>query len=161
MQEKSFRVFHLIQKAHSALFRAADRRIKKNAGLSSSQHAVLSILYSEDGVSISSIATTLGMKKNSLSELIDRMAAKQLLRRRSSSDDARVSLIFIKPKGRALVEKSQFFVKHYNQKILEPFSMNEQATIERFLRHLISNSEDIILQESSFDDKTDKEASTS
>jgi len=148
MPKKSFRVFHLIQQAHSALFRAADRRIKENAGLSSSQHAVLSILLHADGASISSIAKTLSMKKNSLSELIDRMATKQLVTKKNSPEDGRVSLVYIEPEGKVLVEKSQFFVKFYNEKILEPFSETEQATID-----LISNSEEIIMQQTTNKDR--------
>ena len=141
---RSFRVFHLIQLAHSALFRAADRRIRDEAGISSSQHAVLAALAAKDGVPITGIAEALNMGKSSLSGLADRMAAKGLIRREVSAQDGRVLNLYLEPRGRELLERSRFLVKHYNQKLLEPFSQAEQQTIRNFLTHIADNAEQVI-----------------
>ena len=59
------RIFYLLQKAHSALFRAADHALKQRLGLTASQQAVLFILTKDDGKPISAIAEELKMGKSS------------------------------------------------------------------------------------------------
>ncbi|MFC3117754.1 MarR family winged helix-turn-helix transcriptional regulator [Jhaorihella thermophila] len=79
---RSFRVFHLLQVAHSALFRAADKRSRRMAGLTTTQIAILLILRKSDGLPISALAAQLAMGKSSLTGLIDRLADKRLVERR-------------------------------------------------------------------------------
>lgn len=138
------RVFYLLQKAHSALFRAADRYLKERIGLSTSQHAVLLLLAKSDGLTLSAIAESLSMGKSSLSGLIDRMAAKGLLRRCQNGADARSYQILLEPAGRELVSGSLLDTKRLNSELLAPFSTAERATIDRFLNHVARNADAIV-----------------
>ena len=142
------RIFHLMQKAHSSLFRAADRFLGEEVGLSSSQHAVLLILMKDDGVPISAIARELSMGKSSLTGLIDRMEKRGLVSRRQSPVDARSVEIHIEDHGRDLGQATLSGTRRINRSILEPFSDQEQKTIEKFLNHVASNADDIVAAQS-------------
>ncbi|MEM9285288.1 MAG: MarR family winged helix-turn-helix transcriptional regulator [Pseudomonadota bacterium] len=141
------RVFHLLQKAHTALFRAADHALKTHIGLTTSQQAVLFSLTKKDGAPISQIADQLHMGYSSLTGLVDRMEAKGLLRRQQSESDARSVHVFIEDKGRAIVTSTKPFTKGLNAALLEPFSSEEQAVIEKFLHHVAANAADVVSEQ--------------
>ncbi|CUH88704.1 HTH-type transcriptional regulator MhqR [Phaeobacter sp. CECT 5382] len=151
MAEK-LRVFHQIQIAHSALFRAADRRTRAMIGLTTSQFAVLFVLSQSDGQPISDIANQLSMGKSSLTGLVDRMADRGLVCRRISPQDRRVTNIYLEPEGRAVLAQGKAETKHFNQALLEPFNDCEQQVIQRFLSHLAGNADAIINPENASDE---------
>lgn len=138
------RVFYLLQTAHSALFRAADRRLKKEFGISSTQLAVLFVLRGNDGLPISDIAERLRLGKSSLSGLVDRMTASGLVRRASSPHDGRVQHIYIQPPGLAIAKTAASLVKILNGRLLEEFSDAEQEVIGRFLFQTAENADHLL-----------------
>jgi len=153
-------VFYLMQRAHSALFRAADRYLQAKAGLSSSQHAVLLALTKNDGLPISVIASQLNLGKSSLTGLIDRMSSKGLVRREQSRNDARSFAVHMEDEGRSLVEATLNGTKQINRELLEPFSPEERATIGRFLEHLAHNADDVVSMNTSKTPKSKERTST-
>lgn len=138
------RVFHQLQVAHSALFRAADLRTRREVGLTTSQFAVLFVLSQLDGLPISEIAKKLSMGKSSLTGLVERMVDRGLVCRRASPDDGRVTNIYLEKLGRDLLERGKHETRHFNDALLAPFSTQEQTVIERFLHHLVQNADSII-----------------
>lgn len=140
----SLRVFHQIQIAHSALFRAADQRTQSDVGLSTTQLAVLFVLKRQDGAPISEIAKTLAMGKSSLTGLIDRMCDRALVRRAASAEDGRVTHVFLEPQGQALLQSGSAAVNAFNAALLAPFDAAEQEVIDRFLTHISQNANQII-----------------
>ncbi|OAN95639.1 MarR family winged helix-turn-helix transcriptional regulator [Sulfitobacter geojensis] len=141
---RALKVFHQLQIAHSALFRAADHRTRNQIGLSTTQLAVLFILSRTDGQPISEISKTLAMGKSSLTGLVDRMCAKGLVRRSPSQADGRVINIYLEQLGRDALEEGARETKKFNTALLAPFSDAEQDIIGRFLTHLAENADDII-----------------
>ncbi|MEP3224715.1 MAG: MarR family winged helix-turn-helix transcriptional regulator [Parasphingorhabdus sp.] len=144
MTHKTPRIFHLLQQAHSAVFRAADRFWRQEEGLTATQQGVLFTLSKGEGIPITTIADQLKMGKSSLTGLIDRMTERKLVRRETSAQDGRVQLIFIEPAGVRHVERSVFRVRRYNERLLEAFSPAEQQIIARFLNYVAHNADDII-----------------
>lgn len=138
------RVFHQLQVAHSALFRAADQRTRETVGLTTSQFAVLIVLSQEDGQPISDIAKQLAMGKSSLTGLVDRMVDRGLVRRMPSERDGRVINIHLEPEGQELLTRGVRETKHFNAALLDPFDETEQEVIGRFLDHLVSHADEII-----------------
>jgi len=141
---KKLLVFHQLQVAHSALFRAADQRSRNELGLTSAQLSVLIVLSRTDGLPISSIAKALAMGKSSLTGLIDRMCEKGLVRREASAQDGRIIHIHIESSGRQAAQQGIGQTQQYNHELLAPFSIEEQKTIQRFLQHLSENADSII-----------------
>lgn len=150
------RVFHQLQIAHSALFRAADRRTRNEIGLTTSQFAVLFVLSRSDGLPISDIAKTLSMGKSSLTGLVDRMVERNLVHRQVSDEDGRVTNIFLAPLGQELLLRGRQETQHFNDQLLAPFDDKEQDVIERFLDHLIKNADSIINPESESSERISK-----
>lgn len=138
------RIFHLIQRAHSALFRSADRALKEQAGLSSAQQAILFLLNLRDGAPITAIADQLKMGKSSLTGLIDRMSESGLVERRPSLRDGRSLEVFILPEGKRAVEATLAGTRKINAELLAPFSAEEREVIARFLTHVSDNAETIV-----------------
>lgn len=138
------RVFHQLQVAHSALFRAADRRTRRAVGLTTSQFAVLFVLSQSDAQPISEIAKRLSMGKSSLTGLVDRMVERGLVARIASSSDGRVTNIRLEPSGVALLAQGKEETKHFNKALLSPFNEEEQEVIQRFLTHLTDQADEII-----------------
>ncbi len=138
------RVFHLLQVAHSALFRAADQRSRRVSGLTTSQVAILLILREQDGQPITAIAATLAMGKSSLTGLAERLDEKGLITRTPSPQDRRVTLIHLTPAGHQAAAVAREDTRHYNQQLLAPFDEQEKQVIRRFLRHISNNADGII-----------------
>ncbi|MEM6627091.1 MAG: MarR family winged helix-turn-helix transcriptional regulator [Pseudomonadota bacterium] len=138
------RIFHLIQRAHSALFRASDRALRAHIGLTASQQAVLFVLMIRDGRPISEIANELNMGKSSLTGLIDRMETAGMVERRHHQEDGRSFKVFIKDRGRAAADGAMRGTKRINAELLAPFTATERAVIEKFLRHVSDNAASIV-----------------
>jgi DNA-binding MarR family transcriptional regulator len=134
----------MLQIAHASLFRAADKRSRAEQGLTSTQLAVLHILRRQDGLPISEIAAILSMGKSSLTGLIDRLAAQQLISRRPSVRDRRATLIYLTPTGRDVSDRALTMTAQVNEAVLAPFSDEERLVIHRFLTHLADQAETII-----------------
>ena len=149
-------VFHALQRAHSALFRAADQFLKREVGLTATQQAVLFVLLKTDGTTISDIADTLCMGKSSLTGLIDRMAASGLVRRAHDDRDARLVRVFLLPAGQDIAQRTLVDTKAANAALLAPFNKQDQAVIARFLDHLATNAPSFFNQPQSEKDATAK-----
>lgn len=149
------KVFHQMQRAHAALFRAADKALRAEFGLTSTQQAVLFLLLENDAQPITSLAAQLKMGKSSLTGLIDRMATKDLVRRGNEGPDGRVVLVHILPRGQELAQLSVGRTKAANDHLLQPFDAQEQAVIARFLNHISDEAEDALSQ--SFKERQDHE----
>lgn len=140
MARRDPKIFHLLQKAHSALFRASDHALREAHGIGTAQQAILFTLLKNDTATLSSLVRELGMTKSSLSGLVDRMEKAQLVRREPSAHDARSALIRLEAKGRDCAARSLPETKRINAALLEPFSTAERAVIERFLLHITEAS---------------------
>ena len=153
------RIFHLMSLAHSALFRAADRRLKSEAGITVSQQGVLFVLAHQDGLPITEIADILNLGYSSLTGLVDRMSVKKLVRRHADASDGRVQNVFIEQKGRDLLDRTLADVKRINGALLQPFTASEQQVIERFLNHVAKNAADITFEKNSVSRRSERKAS--
>lgn len=142
--QRDLKIFHLIQQAHSTLFRASDYALRSRFGIGTAQQAILFALHRKDGVALSTIAAQLSLTKSSLSGLIDRMVAAKLVRREQSPDDARSFLLFLEPRGRDCVLHSLPETKRINAQLLAPFSTEERKVIERFLKHVTHEASAVV-----------------
>ncbi|WP_339721227.1 MarR family winged helix-turn-helix transcriptional regulator [uncultured Paraglaciecola sp.] len=142
--KKHLKVFHLLQLAHGALFKAADRKLRNDMQISTTQLAVLFSLCKYDNAPITAIADQLNMSYSSMSGVVDRMAVAKLLKREKDVHDARVQKVILLPKGKTIAEQSTQKVRNINRALLDEFSLAEQETIARFLVHVSKNAEHIV-----------------
>ena len=132
---KRFRAFHALHLAHTAIFSAADKSLKKTEGILTAHQVILFVLTAEDGLPSQVIARRAGMSKSRLTGLVDSLERKGLLRREKGQEDARQQIIFIEPEGRALIDRTKGRINKLNKALLKDFSPEEQKVIERFLVH--------------------------
>ena len=86
------KIFYLMNRAYAALARAADRRTKAEGDVSLAQHGVLFALTLEDGLTVSALAKMLSMGKPSVSGMVDRMVARELVRRERDAEARKAQL---------------------------------------------------------------------
>lgn len=141
---RKLRIFHQLQAAHSALFRAADHHLRDKLGLGSAQQAILFMLAEEDGLPLGDIAQRLHLGKSGLSGLVDRMEKAGLVRRVPNEHDRRSVALHILSPGRALADRSTPITQAINTELLEPFSAKERETIARFLDHVTNHSQAVV-----------------
>ncbi|MBR1223619.1 MULTISPECIES: MarR family winged helix-turn-helix transcriptional regulator [unclassified Bradyrhizobium] len=76
-------------------------------GLTYPQYLVMMVLWERDGVPVKDIGEKLFLDSGTLTPLLKRMEAAELIRRTRSTEDERQVLIALTPKGQALREKAR------------------------------------------------------
>ncbi|WP_424135728.1 MarR family winged helix-turn-helix transcriptional regulator [Roseomonas chloroacetimidivorans] len=112
----------------------------KNWGLSVPEWRVLACLTDADGLSVGQLADMALMKQPSMTKVLDRMEAEDLVRRKPTPEDRRRVLIHITPKGRARVKPVLAAAHQHQQEKLAPFDEAERAMILRALHLLIGEA---------------------
>lgn len=137
------RVFFLLQQANASLFRAADALIREREGILTAHQVILFALDADDGLTMSDLATRVGMSRTRLTNLLDTLEEKNLVRRAQSEADGRVFNVMIEKSGRDLIGRSGSQVRDMNEKLLEPFDKAERETIGAFLTHVVRTSKSL------------------
>ena len=137
------RVFHLLHRAHGALFRALDRKLREAEGIATAHQVILFTLAAADGLPSSEIARRAGHSRSRLTGLVDTLEGEGLVERRVSGDDGRVHLLHLTRAGRALVARTRSETKRLNAALLAPFDRREQETIRAFLEHVLAEAEKV------------------
>lgn len=98
-----------------------ERSLAQAAGLSSAQLRVLQIVAAQDsdGVTPSALATQMGVSQATVTALVDKLVAREMVIRQRSERDRRQTNVIIMPTGAQAVETSpdalqQRFVKSFN-----------------------------------------------
>jgi DNA-binding MarR family transcriptional regulator len=130
------RVFHMLQQANSALFRAVDGLLKAREGIISAHQVILFVLTQEDGLQSADVAKRAGMSRSRLTGLLDTLTSKGLVRREQSPDDGRVQRVFITQGGADIIKRTAALARELNEDLLEPFDEQEREVITAFLQHV-------------------------
>jgi DNA-binding MarR family transcriptional regulator len=75
-------------------------------GLTYPQYLVLSTLWEQDGLAVSSIANRLALDSSMITPLVKRLEAARLVTRKRNPKDERQVIVSLTPKGRSLDEKT-------------------------------------------------------
>lgn len=130
---------HLLRRAHfeaEAIFPDV-----YGADVTSRQLAVLTAIGQRPGLSQSAVAQRVGMDLNTCSDLVARMVAKTLVRRKRSDDDARTYCLYLAPKGTRLVEMGMSLAATYRQSVARQLSQTEHEQLVTLLRRLLGLDE--------------------
>ena len=124
------------------------RRLNKlfsESGLSEfngEQGKILYQLWNKDGISSKDIAVKTGLAINTLTNMLDKMVASDLIFRIQCDKDKRKKYIFLTPKGKALEDKSQVATEKMNEIFYSGFNSCEIEIFESYLRRIIANLEE-------------------
>jgi MarR family 2-MHQ and catechol resistance regulon transcriptional repressor len=126
-------VWLVMMKAMRALTRYAAADIEAT-GLGLSDFAVLEVLLHKGPLPVNTIGSIVDLTPGSISIAVDRLFAKGLVNRIESTEDRRVRIVALTPRGRDLIVPA--FKKHSGQmkKVLSELSPDELCGLEAALK---------------------------
>lgn len=93
------------------------------------------------------LAALLGVGKVSVSRMIDRMVANDLVERRPDRDDRRVNLIHITPKAEGILDRMTEVSRKLNRQLLEGLSREQIGAMEQALATIKENARNLLLSD--------------
>jgi MarR family transcriptional regulator, organic hydroperoxide resistance regulator len=125
----------LAHKAHRARAEAALNQL----GLHTGQEMLLLRLWSEEGIPQSLLAAAMGVEPPTATKMLQRMERAGLIERRPDPDDARISRVYLTPRGRALEQPVLEVWKQLEAQTVAGLSPTEQALLRRLLMQVAAN----------------------
>jgi DNA-binding MarR family transcriptional regulator len=127
----------LAQAAHSYRVRAGGQLAR--IGLHSGQESLLKSLSTEDGMSMSDIAATLGVQPPTVTKMISRLAAQDYVERRPSSGDGRQAEVFLTERGRRAIVNIDKMWKRIEKTALADIDDKDRKRLRKLLRQVERN----------------------
>jgi DNA-binding MarR family transcriptional regulator len=127
----------LAQAAHSYRVRAGGQLAR--IGLHSGQESLLKSLSTEDGMSMSDIAATLGVQPPTVTKMISRLAAQDYVERRASSGDGRQAEVFLTERGRRAIVNIDKMWKRIEKTALADIDDKDRKRLRKLLRQVERN----------------------
>lgn len=87
------------------------------------------------------LAASLGMNKNALSQLVDRIARRELVGRTNSAQDRRIVLLSVTPTGKVLAEAVYAEVAKRLPEIARNLDADDQRDFERVATAIVDTSD--------------------
>ena len=131
------RLFFLMDRAHRALFRAADREMQNRLGISSAQLGLLFYIGAHENCLMGELAAGLDLRPNAVTGLIQRLKRDGFVETSPSERDRRATHLQLTDRGREAVRDAVPVVQQANQQLIGDFSDAEIAVIARFFTHVI------------------------
>jgi DNA-binding MarR family transcriptional regulator len=107
-------------------------------GLRVPEWRVLACLNDRDGQMVTQLAALALMEQSRLTRIIDQMAAKGLVRRRSDAADRRRVRVYLTPEGRQLAEELVVAAKTHEAGILDQLGADEARMLKDVLKRIHS-----------------------
>ncbi|MBI2167269.1 MAG: MarR family transcriptional regulator [Candidatus Omnitrophica bacterium] len=139
-RDNFIRTFREIQPKFSRLL----TRILTKADLTLPQFALLNQLVNYGTLSMTEASDKLGITKPAVTNLVDRLEKSKCLKRLPHSQDRRVSLLEIQPRGEQIVRDAQAQILPVLLKTLDRFGDGEKETIARFYSHLSKTLDEVL-----------------
>jgi DNA-binding MarR family transcriptional regulator len=133
--DKIGRLLGNIGRLHST---RADRLVEK-LGLFRGQAILLMILSDHEGLTHSEIAEILEISPAAATKVIKRMEALNYLQRQSDPADERISRVFLKEDGLAVVRQIRSAFEQIDQILLTGFAPQEKDTLIQLLQRVRAN----------------------
>src|SRR3712207_4209661 len=100
-------------------------------GLHTGQEIIVLHLWSEDGRSQTELGGCLGVEPPTISKMVQRMERQGLVERRPDPEDARVSRVYLTPRGRAAHEPALRMWHELETRMLAGLTPAEQMLLRR------------------------------
>jgi DNA-binding MarR family transcriptional regulator len=107
--------------------------------VTTSQWAVLALLWKREGLSQVEIQQSLGLEKATVAGLVQRMSHSNLLYRETDTNDKRIQRVFLTVKGKQLENLLIPHAKAVNELALSGFSHEEKEIFMQFIKAAIRN----------------------
>lgn len=124
-----------LQQAAVALFH--EEMAACGADITPVQYAALVAIRSYPGIDQISLAGVIGYDRTTIGGVVDRLEAKDLIRRSVSPTDRRVRLLDIQAKGAAVLDSIAPHVEAMQHKLVAPLDPEERETFMTLMRKLV------------------------
>lgn len=101
------------------------------------QYSALLAARNHPGIDQTTLMQIIAFDRSTIGEVVERLAAKGLVRRATGEKDRRAKLLFITPAGRRLLARIRPRVEAAQKIILKPLSRTERAQFMRMMRKLV------------------------
>ena len=131
---------HLLHRVHQ---RATELFQQKMAGIdiTARQYVVLATVAQNDGASQQDIIDNTGIDRSTVSQIMQTMIRKGLLKRKRTKEDARAYAITVTDQGRDILKASEAIVEGVNEALVAALSATRAKTFIDNLRSIISERE--------------------
>lgn len=127
----------LAQAAHAYRVRAGGQLAR--VGLHSGQESLLKALAADDGMSMSDLATSLGVQPPTVTKMIGRLAAQDYVERRSSKGDGRQAEVYLTERGRRAIDAIDKMWKKVEKTALDGIEDKDRKRLKKLLRQIERN----------------------
>lgn len=135
---------HLIRRLHqisTSIF--ADGMKQVGADLTSPQFAALSILHECPGIDQATLAGMIALDRPTIGGVVERLAAKGLVHRKTNDADRRAKKLTLTPEGEALLRLVQPVVAEMQPRIMNGLSQEEMEQFTRLAEKIALNGNDL------------------
>jgi len=129
--------FQLLQ-IHKAHRQRAEAGLNK-LGVHTGQEMILLQLWIEEGIPQSQLAASMEVEPPTATKMLQRMERAGLIERRPDPEDARVSLVYLTERGRALEQPVLDVWKQLEAQTVSGLSLTEQTLLHRLLLQMLTN----------------------
>jgi len=103
------------------------------------QEMFLLPLWEQDGMNLTQLAGQICVQQATVSRMLDRVEGSGLVRRTKDPEDGRVSLVYLTPKGRDLLEPIARLWQEVDEVMMKGFTFEERLLFRRLLLQVYSN----------------------
>ncbi|MEE9380024.1 MAG: MarR family transcriptional regulator [Hyphomonadaceae bacterium] len=135
---------HLLHRAQQ-LAATQSAEALKSAGITLRQFSVLAALSGAEGASQSRIVDMTGVDRSTLADMIARMEASGLVRRKLSKEDRRAKSVILSAKGRRILTKAAPAVSEADENLLAALPKNRRGSFLAILSVLAETADVEIL----------------
>lgn len=129
---------YLLNTSARLIKRTLDKELKKY-NITSSQWAILQLLFQSEILSQAEIAAQLNSDRATCGAVVDKLVLKKLVTKQVDRNDRRAFRVSITKEGAELVVQIADFAKKCNATALEGFTREEVKSLQDFLNKIISN----------------------
>lgn len=108
------------------------------------QGRILYILWHKEGIPISELSKKTGLATTTLTGMLDRMEAMNLIYRDRGDKDRRKILIFLTEEAKSLEQEYNEVTEEISNIYYKGFSVEEIEQLENYLHRILENVEDVL-----------------
>ncbi len=130
------RLFLLTEIAARRLNRAADLRLKTEAGVSAAQAAVMFLLLRRGERRMGAISEVLSLNPPAVTGLVDRMVKARLVKKKTDPADRRSAVVALTDSGRDAAERADAILKDMNAALEDTLGEDAADALHDALTHI-------------------------
>jgi MarR family transcriptional regulator, 2-MHQ and catechol-resistance regulon repressor len=133
----------ILMKAYRALSQV-DARSIADSGLGISDFAVLEVLLHKGPLPVNTIGRHVMLTSGSITTAVDRLENKQLVRRKASPEDRRVTYVALTRAGNTLIRRIFSVHAERLETLFEPLTLTERSSLGTLLKKIGKHGESLL-----------------